>query len=131
MFFSRVLVALAMMVGVSAFVPNSGAFLGRTALKYGKYDDQLWDMDAKQDVFNMWDPNSPRSDQNFNPFEQNADGNSCDCSGFFPGEGKYKDPQRPDTNFEIMMKEKEVLANILANPKAGDVPGAPGRLTVV
>ena len=83
MFFSRVLVALAMMVGVSAFVPNSGAFLGRTALKYGKYDDQLWDMDAKQDVFNMWDPNSPRSDQNFNPFEQNADGNSLIAVDFF------------------------------------------------
>jgi len=55
-------------------------------------------------------------------------GNACDCSGYFPGEGKYKDPQRPDVDFAAMMAEKEVMAEIEANKKPGDVPGAPGCL---
>ena len=45
----------------------------------GKYDGQLWDMDAKLDIFGAFDPESPRSD---GPFEQNKDGNSCDASGY-------------------------------------------------
>ena len=85
-------------------------------------------MAAKKDVWSMWDPNSPRSDTNFNPFERDANGNGADCSGYFPGEAKYKDPQRPDVDFAAMMAEKEVMAEIEANPKAGDVPGAPGCL---
>ena len=68
--------------------------------------------------------NSPRSETNFNPFERNADGNACDCSGYFPGEGKYSDPARPDVDFAAMMAEKTDMAEIEANPKAGDVPGA-------
>ena len=80
----------------------------------GKYDGQLWDMDAKLDIFGAFDPESPRSDTNFNPFEQNKDGNSCDASGYFPGEGKYKDPQRPDMNFAKMMEEKEIMEKIKA-----------------
>ena len=85
-------------------------------------------MAAKKDVWGMWDPNSPRCDTNFNPFERDANGNGPDCSGYFPGEAKYKDPQRPDVDFAAMMAEKEVMAEIEANPKAGDVPGAPGCL---
>merc|ERR1719458_1624703 len=82
----------------------------------------------KKDLWENWDPNSPRSETNFNPFERNADGNACDCSGYFPGEGKYSDPARPDVDFAAMMAEKTAMAEIEANPKAGDVPGAPGRL---
>ena len=37
--------------------------------EYGEYDDKLWDQDAKKDIYNKWDPNSPRSTRNFNPFE--------------------------------------------------------------
>ena len=59
-------------------------------------------------------------------FERNPDGNGCDCSGYFPGEGKYKDPERPNVDFASMMAEKEVMADIEANKKDGDVPGAPG-----
>ena len=52
---------------------------------YGEYDDKLWDQDAKKDVYNKWDPNSPRSTRNFNPFET-FKGNSPDASGIYPGE---------------------------------------------
>ena len=100
----------------------------RTQLAAGKYDGQLWDMDAKVDVWNAWDPNSPRGEFNFNPFERNRDGNACDTGGYFPGETKYKDPMRPDMNFQKMMEEKETMAKIEANKKPGDVPGAPGCL---
>jgi len=181
-------VILALMLGAaSAFAPRPAAKASTVVYGEGKYDDKLWDMDAKKDVWNEWDPNSPRprrrptqhfgrpmlksgpsaraeerarivegpaafedassrtpargrftegavedaptlagSDLNFNPFERNPDGNPCDCSGYFPGEAKYKDPQRPDTDFATMMAEKEIMAEIEANKKPGDVPGAPG-----
>ena len=45
-------------------------------------------MAAKKDVWGEWDPNSPRSDMNFNPFERDVNGNGPDCSGYFPGQGK-------------------------------------------
>jgi len=61
-------------------------------------------------------------------FERDPTGNAPDCSGYFPGEGKYKDPARPDVNFASMMAEKAVMAEIESNKKAGDVPGAPGCL---
>ena len=93
----------------------------------GKYDGQMWDMDAKMDVFQMWDPAQPRSDTNFNPFEQNSDGNSADCSGYFPGEGKYKDPQRPDMDFAKMMAEREIMDKLAADPKF-QTKGQPGNL---
>ena len=53
--------------------------------EYGEYDDKLWDQDSKKDVYNKWDPNSPRSARNFNPFETYK-GNSPDASGIYPGE---------------------------------------------
>jgi len=92
-------------------------------MQYGKYDDQLWDMPAKQDVYNAWDPQSPRSPTNFNPFET-FEGNSPDASGFYPGEGRYKDPQRPDVSYTTMMADRKILDDIMANPKAA--PGCPG-----
>merc|ERR1712094_33386 len=85
----------------------------------GKYEGQIFGFPEKKDLWENWDPNSPRSETNFNPFERNADGNACDCSGYFPGEGKYPDPARPDVDFAAMMAEKTAMAEIEANPKAG------------
>ena len=100
-------------------------FATRLYFEYGKYDGQEWNMDAKMDVYNAWDPTQPRTTSNFNPFET-YEGNSPDCSGFYPGEGRYKDPSRPAVNFASMMEERKTLDDIAANPKAGAVPGAPG-----
>lgn len=90
-----------------------------------QYDDTLWDSTSKNDVYNDWDPNSPRSPTNFNPFETFG-GNSPDASGYYPGEGFYKDPVRGDINFAQMMVEREEAEARTANPKAGDAPGCPG-----
>jgi len=101
--------------------------VGMSALDYGygKYDDKLWDNEAKKEIYNEWDPNQPRSATNFNPFET-WEGNSPDASGFYPGEGRYKDPQRGDVSFQIMMDERAEAEQRAANPKPGDVPGCPG-----
>ena len=88
-----------------------------SGLAYGKYDEQLWDITAKQDVYATWDPNSPRSPTNFNPFET-FEGNSPDASGFYPGEGRYKDPVRPDVDFASMQAERAILEDVAANPLA-------------
>lgn len=128
----------------------------RLNMEYGKYDNQLWDNVAKKDVYAAWDPNQPRSPMNFNPFETwegkfslvkrspvfetanrvlpgsyplcslTIEGNSPDASGYYPGEGRYKDPMRPDVNFQIMMDERKEAEERAANPKPGDVVGAPG-----
>mmetsp|Transcript_21887 Transcript_21887/g.60847 ORF Transcript_21887/g.60847 Transcript_21887/m.60847 type:complete len:203 (+) Transcript_21887:145-753(+) len=102
--------------------PAPAAKVG-AAGEYGIYDEQLWDMEAKQVVYAAWDPNSPRSPVNFNPFET-FEGNSPDASGFYPGEGRYKDPARPDVSFASMQAERVILDDIAANPKAAK--GCPG-----
>ena len=115
----KIVIALLALVGsASAFTPAQRTWVPRTIVNGGgKYDDLEWGLPQKQDVYAEWDPTAPRSSLNFNPFEQNKDGNSCDCSGYFPGEGKYKDPQRPDMNFAKMMEEKEIMEKVKADPK--------------
>lgn len=36
----------------------------------GKYDGELWDTAAKEDVKSLYDPSQPRSETNFDPFEK-------------------------------------------------------------
>jgi hypothetical protein len=98
---------------------------GLNALEYGKYDDKLWDMPSKNEIYAAWNPASARGPNNFNPFET-WDGNSPDASGFYPGEGRYKDPQRPEISFAIMMADRAESEARAANPKAGEVPGCTG-----
>jgi hypothetical protein len=117
----------------AAYAPAPAAYAPAPAApaasgNYGKYDDKLWDMDAKQDVYAAWNPAAPRSANNFNPFET-WDGNSPDCSGFYPGEGRYKDPKRPDVNYAKMQAERVILDSIAANPKPGSAKGCPGCRT--
>jgi hypothetical protein len=120
---------LALAASASAFAPATFGTRKTMSLnnlkEMGKYDDKLWDNNAKKDVYNSWDPSSPRSTNNFNPFETYK-GNSGDASGIFPGEPFYKDPTRPDVSFQIMMDERAEAEERAANPKAGDVPGCPG-----
>ncbi|CAN0081077.1 unnamed protein product [Pylaiella littoralis] len=72
----------------------------------GKYDGKLWDDAAKADVLSTYDPSQPRSETNFDPNLKDSAGNKCDASGFYPGEGRYKDPIRPDVSFAEYMKQK-------------------------
>lgn len=112
--------------GAAAFAPVQTPRVSTALnLEYGKYDDQLWDNNAKKEIYAAWDPNAPRSVTNFNPFET-WDGNSPDASGFYPGEIRYKDPARGDVSFDIMMAERAEAEERAANPKPGDAPGCPG-----
>eukprot|EP01082_Thalassiosira_pseudonana_P006254 g6167.t1 g6167 contig20:968652-969570(-) len=117
---------VALVASASAFVPSQNARLTtKLNFEYGEYDEKLWDQVAKKDVYNKWDPSSPRSGKNFNPFET-FKGNSPDASGVFPGENRYKDPTRGDASFAIMLAEKADAEERAANPKAGDAPGCAG-----
>ncbi|KAL7460465.1 hypothetical protein ACHAXS_000917 [Conticribra weissflogii] len=119
-------VLAALVASAAAFVPAQNARVPtRLNFEYGEYDEKLWDQDAKKDVYNKWDPNSPRSTRNFNPFET-FKGNSPDASGIYPGEPRYKDPVRGDANFQTMMAERADAEERAANPKSGDAPGCPG-----
>jgi hypothetical protein len=125
--FSKTFGLLALLTGASAFAPSNLGARTSTAIsfEYGEYDEKLWGSEAKDDVYAKWDPNSPRSTRNFNPYET-WEGNSPDASGIFPGESWYKDPVRPDVSYAIMLEEKAAAEQRDANPKPGDVPGAPG-----
>jgi hypothetical protein len=80
------IIAVALVASASAFVPAHNARMPtKLNFEYGEYDEKLFDNDAKKDLYNKWDPNSPRSTRNFNPFETYK-GNSCDASGIYPGE---------------------------------------------
>jgi hypothetical protein len=125
--YSKTLALIALVGSANAFAPGmQGARMStRINFEFGEYDEKLWDQAAKNDVYAKWDPNSPRTTRNFNPFETFG-GNSPDASGIFPGEMRYKDPVRPDVSYASMMAEKAENEQRAANPKPGDVPGAPG-----
>lgn len=54
----------------SAFVVPAAPVRSVTRVNgLGKYDGQLWDSAAKDDIKSMYDPSQPRSDTNFDPFE--------------------------------------------------------------
>ena len=125
--YTKIFALLAIVASASAFSPAPlGARPSFRLFQYGDYDGKLWDNEAKKAVYAKWDPNSPRSPNNFNPFET-WQGNSPDASGYYPGENWYKDPSRGDINFAQMMVERKEAEERAANPKPGDVPGAPGR----
>merc|ERR1719271_1013893 len=39
----------------------------------GKYEGKEFGFPEKKDLWESWDPNAPRSETNFNPFERNTD----------------------------------------------------------
>ena len=69
--FSAIVLALCA-AGATAFMPASQPrFVAKLyANQYGKYDEKLWNIAAKKDIFDAWDPEAPRSELNFNPFER-------------------------------------------------------------
>jgi len=88
--------------------------------------DGIWGFDRQKQIFDAWDPESPRTYTNFNPFERNGDGAKCDENGCFPGESRgYKSPNRPDVSWDIMQKEKVKLDDLSKSPKWG-LKGKPG-----
>mmetsp|Transcript_40642 Transcript_40642/g.128150 ORF Transcript_40642/g.128150 Transcript_40642/m.128150 type:complete len:137 (+) Transcript_40642:55-465(+) len=86
----------------------------------------IWGIEAKEAVFNAWDPEKPRDYDNFNPFERNLDGAMSDMNGCFPGESRgYKPPNRPDASWSIMQEEAKKMEEIKKDPKYS-LSGKPG-----
>ncbi|CAM9726418.1 unnamed protein product [Chrysoparadoxa australica] len=103
----RFFVAAAILATATAFVAPTAPVGAATRLfAGGKYDGQEWNDEAKKDVLSMYNPDEPWSETNFDPYKKNKDGNACDPSGYYPGDGKYKDPIRPTTSFEEYLKQR-------------------------
>jgi len=100
--------------------PVSGAF------DIADYDG-VWGFEAKKAVFDLWDPEKPRSYTNFNPFERNDESSMCDTNGCFPGQSRgYKSPVRPEQSWEIMQEERKKMEELKKDPKFS-VTGKPGN----
>jgi hypothetical protein len=81
-------------------------------------------------MFNQWDPESPRTYTNFNPFERNDESAMCDFNGCFPGQSRgYKSPIRPDQSWDIMQKERAMMDELAKQPKF-NLKGRPGNFTL-
>ena len=88
-----------LVVGRSAAVKAPSAAMDFGAVVDSKYDG-IWSREAKMEAYNAWDPEKPRSYDNFNPFERNDEAQQCDVNGCFPGQGKgYVVPNCPDINW--------------------------------
>merc|ERR1719267_66675 len=88
--------------------------------------DGIWSFDAKKWVYDQWDPEQPRTYENFNPFERNDESASSDSNGCFPGQSRgYRPPNRPDQSWAIMQLERQQMDELAKNPKFG-LKGRPG-----
>jgi hypothetical protein len=88
--------------------------------------DGIWGFDRQKEIFLAWDPESPRTYTNFNPFERNLDGAKADSNGCFPGESRgYQPPNRPDVSYAQMQEEKVKLDELAQHPNWGK-KGCPG-----
>merc|ERR1719152_933592 len=88
--------------------------------------DGIWGFERQKEIFLAWDPDSPRTYTNFNPFERNLDGAKADANGCFPGESRgYQPPNRPDVSYAQMQEEKKKLDELAQHPNWGK-KGCPG-----
>ena len=65
-----------------------------------------------------WDPNEPRSELNFNPFERDDNGNSCGPDGYYPGETNCRPWTGPNASFNQMMAERDLMEQLEKDPKS-------------
>ena len=90
--------------------------------------DGVWSFEAKKDCFAAWDPEKPRSYDNFNPFERNDEAQQCDMNGCFPGQDRaYKVPQRPDINWAMQQEQTKEMEDMKANNPKFSLTGKPGN----
>ena len=86
----------------------------------------VWSFDAKKWVYDQWDPEKPRTYDNFNPFERNDESAMCDTNGCFPGQdGGYKPPNRPDVSWAIQQEHAKRMDELKAEDKF-NLKGKPG-----
>ena len=66
-----------LVVGRSAAVKAPSAAMDFGAVVDSKFDG-IWSHEAKMEAYNAWDPEKPRSYDNFNPFERNDEAQQCE-----------------------------------------------------
>ena len=105
--------------GAAPAAPAPAAAAAAPAADLGDWDG-IWGFDRQKQIFLQWDPDSPRTYTNFNPFERNLDGAKCDANGCFPGESRgYQPPNRPDASWDIMQAEKIKMDELSQHPNWG------------
>jgi len=106
----------------AAAAPAAAPAGGTDGEAYGN----VWGIEWKTAVFHAWDPESPRTYTNFNPFERNDESAMCDTNGCFPGQSRgYKSPIRPAADWNIMQKERALMDELAKDAKWG-LKGKPG-----
>ena len=92
--------------------------------------DGVWSFAAKKWVYDQWDPEKPRTYENFNPFERNDESAMADTNGCFPGQSRgYKSPIRPDQSWDIMQKERAAMDELKKEAKFNH-KGKPGNFSL-
>ena len=102
---------------LGARAPVVGRVAAPQMYDISKFDD-IWSLEAKEEIFAKWDPAKPRDYDNFNPFERNDEGQICDSNGCFPGQDSgYKPPNRPDVSWAIQQANNEKMDTLKTDPK--------------
>ena len=115
-----------LVVGRSAAVKAPSASMMFQTTVDSKFDG-IWSHEAKMECYAQWDPEAPRSYDNFNPFERNLDGAMSDENGCFPGQGKgYQVPNRPDINWARQQELNAIMEELKKEPKFQST-GKPGN----
>ena len=115
-----------LVVGRSAAVKAPSAAMDFGAVVDSKYDG-IWSHEAKMEAYNAWDPEKPRSYDNFNPFERNDEAQQCDVNGCFPGQDSgYMPPNRPDVSWDKQQEHNKKMDELKATPKY-QTSGQPGN----
>lgn len=115
-----------LVVGRSAAVKAPSASMMFQTTVESKFDG-IWSHEAKMECYAQWDPEAPRSYDNFNPFERNDEAQQCDVNGCFPGQGKgYQVPNRPDINWARQQELNAIMEELKKEPKFQST-GKPGN----
>jgi hypothetical protein len=123
-------VGLSASVGVAAVKKYSSASVARMPQPQ-MYDisafDDIWSREAKEEIYQKWNPEQPRDYNNFNPFERNDEGQMCDSNGCYPGQdGGYKPPNRPDVSWASQQEHAKRMEELKAEAKF-NLTGKPGN----
>mmetsp|Transcript_9207 Transcript_9207/g.20024 ORF Transcript_9207/g.20024 Transcript_9207/m.20024 type:complete len:219 (-) Transcript_9207:433-1089(-) len=111
----------------AAPAPAPVAASAPVAVNLANRANEIWGYDAKKAMYDLWNPEAPRTYENFNPFERNDEGAMADFNGCFPGQSRgYKSPLRPDQSWAIMQEEAAKMEILKQDPKFS-ITGRPGN----
>jgi hypothetical protein len=91
--------------------------------------NHVWSIEAKMVVLERWNPEMPRTYENFNPFERNDENRLSDTAGCFPGQSRgYRSPLLPRSSFAEAQADRVKMDEAKKHPKFA-ITGMPGCWT--